>query len=352
MPKIYKWSDIKDEFTDSLLVGNGGSMALSDKFSYQSLYEKAIEKDILDQATQDIFSKFYKGSRDFERVLYRLWQAKYINQLFSISAEEIQKIQDGYILIQKALIKAVKELHPDHRALKEELFSVGNYLSHFKTVFSLNYDLIVYWSMLEYNDQYRNALKDGFITSDPLSSNSKVFAKSKIEILRTPYTGNNSATLVFYPHGNLILHRTKSREGKIQGDKASYTSILDTIVDFWEENNSIPLFVSEGTYQEKLEVISSSAYLSYVIHDQLPNGGDSLVIYGWGIGKQDMHILEQISRGNYKRIAVSVYKGTKDDEQINREISEVTERILSVAKHIDEDSIKFFDAQSEGCWNN
>lgn len=211
MPRIYEWSDIKDEFTDSLLVGNGGSMALSNNFVYESLYEKATEKENLDQATQQVFSKFYKDSHDFERVLYRLWQANYINHLFSVSDEEKQKIKDGYNLIQKALLKAVKDIHPDHRELKGQLFLVGKYLSHFKTVFSLNYDLIIYWSMLEYNDQYKNVLKDGFITSDSLISNSKVFAKSRIEILKKPYNGNNSATLVFYPHGNLILHRTKSR---------------------------------------------------------------------------------------------------------------------------------------------
>ncbi len=352
MPRIYEWSEIKDEFTDSLLVGNGGSMALSNNFVYKSLYEKATEKENLDQATQHVFSKFYNDSHDFERVLYRLWQANYINDLFSVSDEEKQKIKDGYNLIQKALLKAVKDIHPDHRELKGQLFLVGKYLSHFKTVFSLNYDLIMYWSMLEYNDQYKNVLKDGFITSDLLIYNSKVFAKNRIEILKKPYTGNNSATLVFYPHGNLILHRTKSREGKIQGHKASYTSILETIADFWEENNSLPLFVSEGTYQEKLEVISSSNYLSYVIHEELPNGGDSLVIYGWGIGKQDTHILEQIARGTYQQIAVSVYKGNKEDEQINREVEEIVQRIISTAKNIDEDNIKFFDAQSAGCWNN
>lgn len=224
---------------------------------------------------------------------------------------------------------------------------VGKYLSHFKTVFSLNYDLIIYWSMLEYNDKFRKTLKDGFMTSDSIS-NSKAFAQTQIKRLRLPYVGNNSATLVFYPHGNLILHRTKSSEGKIQGHKASYTSILDTIADFWEENNSIPLFVSAGTYQEKLEVISSSNYLSYVIHEELPNGGDSLVIYGWGIGKQDTHILEQIARGTYQQIAVSVYKGNKEDEQIDREIKEIVERIMSTAKHIDEENIKFFNAQSVG----
>jgi len=42
IPKIYEWSDIKDEFTDSLLVGNGGSMALSNNFVYKSLYEKGF----------------------------------------------------------------------------------------------------------------------------------------------------------------------------------------------------------------------------------------------------------------------------------------------------------------------
>jgi len=144
MPRIYEWSEIKDEFTDSLLVGNGGSMALSNNFVYESLYEKAREKENLDQATQQVFSKFYNNTHDFERVLYRLWQANYINHLFSVSDEEKQKIKDGYNLIQKALLKAVKDIHPDHRELKGQLFLVGKYLSHFKTVFSLNYDVNIF----------------------------------------------------------------------------------------------------------------------------------------------------------------------------------------------------------------
>ena len=89
MPRIYEWSEIKDEFTDSLLVGNGGSMALSNNFVYESLYEKAREKENLDQATQQVFSKFYNNTHDFERVLYRLWQANYIRSLAKVKTTSI-----------------------------------------------------------------------------------------------------------------------------------------------------------------------------------------------------------------------------------------------------------------------
>tara|TARA_Y100001956_G_scaffold16738_1_gene16274 strand:+ start:4368 stop:4511 length:144 start_codon:yes stop_codon:yes gene_type:complete len=47
MSEIVHWSTIKEQFQGNLLVGNGGSIALSRNFSYSSLYEYAKNKELL-----------------------------------------------------------------------------------------------------------------------------------------------------------------------------------------------------------------------------------------------------------------------------------------------------------------
>lgn len=59
MAKIYEWNDIKDEFTDGLLLGNGASMAVHPEFHYGSLFEAARVKGSL----QNRWQKFSMRSR-------------------------------------------------------------------------------------------------------------------------------------------------------------------------------------------------------------------------------------------------------------------------------------------------
>ena len=60
MSEIVQWSAIKEQFQGNLLVGNGGSIALSRKFSYSSLYEYAKDKNLLKPEAVAIFDKFQK----------------------------------------------------------------------------------------------------------------------------------------------------------------------------------------------------------------------------------------------------------------------------------------------------
>ncbi|MBV9267410.1 MAG: hypothetical protein JO061_14655 [Acidobacteriaceae bacterium] len=44
MPTIYEWTDIKGQYGDTLLLGNGASMAIDECFSYRSLKDAAAEE--------------------------------------------------------------------------------------------------------------------------------------------------------------------------------------------------------------------------------------------------------------------------------------------------------------------
>src|SRR6185295_3230928 len=58
----------------------------------------------------------------------------------------------------ESLVKAINDTHPEHKGeLAFELDSGAKFLAHFATVFSLNYDLLLYWLNLE-----KAKLRDGF----------------------------------------------------------------------------------------------------------------------------------------------------------------------------------------------
>jgi hypothetical protein len=74
----------------------------------------------------------------------------------------------------------------------------------------------------------------------------------------------------------------------------------------------------------------------------LPSLEDTLVVYGWGFGDQDQHIIKQISKSKIKKIAVSIHG---NDEVLAGNIERKLEPLGL-------DELVFFDSASDGCWNN
>ncbi|MBL0538813.1 DUF4917 family protein [Aeromonas caviae] len=86
------------------------------------------------------------------------------------------------------------------------------------------------------------------------------------------------------------------------------------------------------------------------VHEQvLPSPRDSITIYGWSIGKQDSHILQQLALAKCPRAAVSVFVGDKTGEEIK---SEITHMRKMLKEHAGIENVEFFDAASAGCWNH
>lgn len=44
---FYKWEDIKKDFTDCLLIGNGSSIAIHPSLLYNSLYSESVSRKII-----------------------------------------------------------------------------------------------------------------------------------------------------------------------------------------------------------------------------------------------------------------------------------------------------------------
>ena len=336
--KIRKWKDIRDSYTDKLLLGNGASIAVCERFRYQSLYEEASNSGRITKNLGKLFAYF--GTRDFEHILRLLREANRINKLLGIRESNTFT---SYKSLREALVETISSIHPEYNAVEGYLLAIANFMKQFHTVLSLNYDLIVYWAMLKGNDKYGKWFKDAFVNDGKFEND--------FDYLYTPQEANG-ATLVFYPHGNLILAT------EVFGDEIKLSRLdeevylLDTIIYKWRRGNYIPLFVSEGSTSDKLDAIQRSNYLDTVYDYALGQSSESLVIYGWSFRNEDEHILKALVDAEPKRVAVSVHASTEDTETYCERVEYLITNMRRKLRKTQVCHIAFFDARSEGCWNN
>lgn len=326
MTEIQQWNDIKDRFTHGLLLGNGASVAVHRGFAYPSLYEAAQANGHLNDHVAGVFDAF--GVTDFELVLRRLWQAKVVNEKLGIEAG---RVEESYALVRNALISTVHDVHISHEEARPHLEPIFGFMSGFETVVSLNYDLLVYWAVMQSKDQFGGQFKDCFLNGEFVD---------EWEEWRRPWNADRT-TLVFYPHGSLALVRGLDDQERKLAARANQ-DLLSRIVEVWESGKRVPLFVCEGTAEQKMRSIGGSAYLQRVYSEVLPVVGESLVIYGWGMGEQEKHILQRLKHAKCKRVAVSVYERNPET------VRNAEHRLQEVG--IEE--VVFFDSASPGCWNN
>jgi len=279
---------------------------------------------------QQLFDFFQ--THDFELVLRLVWQASNVNMALQIHDS---RTHIAYTRVRESLIQAVRDIHPEYTDISEQLPSIYSFLKGFNTVISLNYDLIVYWAMTYgFGIQDQHSFKDCFV-SGYFDENWQRFRES------IGYR-DRSITLVFYPHGSLILCRNAvEQESKINDQGVG---LLGSILDLWQGAQFIPLFVSEGTAHQKVSAIQNSYYLSTIYREVFTTPKDNLTIYGWGFGEHDIHILRKMANTGIRRVAISVFGN--DQAYCNRSYQIVREN-LGLHVHVD-----FFDCESNGCWNH
>lgn len=349
MVEIKQWNDIKEKYKDSLILGNGASIAFSDKFNYKSLFEEAKILDLIKSPLEKIFNKF--KTNDFEYVLNLLLKTMIVNESFGINDKEISAAYEEF---SNVLIKIIKHIHPEYSSISEKLEVAGNFLKNFKNVFSLNYDLILYWIINLMNGKEPNRFKDCFIKG---YDNCNGF-EHDWGWLRDPYSNNSKTTLIFFLHGNLCLATLYDRENKIETEikvkSQDNKNLLTEVTKKWREENCLPIFVCEGSSLLKEKSIKKNFYLSNVFYKAIPSIKDSLLVYGWSMGDEDEHILKNIGESSIMRnekgeiidqklktIAISVHEKNRDFA--NKVKIKVTNLLGDI-------NIDFYDANSQGCW--
>jgi hypothetical protein len=327
---IHQWSDIAENYCGTVLLGNGASIGIDRSFSYPSLKQHAIRHGLLTENVQRLFDYF--NTDDFELMLRLVWQANRVNLALNIVDDETR---NAYEHVRGSLIQAVRSIHPEYNEVEEQFSDIARFLSRFKTVLSLNYDLSLYWVIMFSNREFNgHSFKDCFIRGE--------FDDDWTRFRESIGQSDRRTTLIFYPHGSLVLARNiLEQEEKLE---AQGGDLLRSILRQWESSDYIPLFVSEGTSDQKVKAIHNSYYLNTVYREVIPAVGRNLTIYGWGFGEHDIHILNRLSKSVVSRIAVSVFGA--DQAYCNRAYQMIRDH---VGAHI---SVDFFDCESPGAWNH
>ena len=221
---IDAWASLRDTAWQTLLLGNGASIAIHGEFGYPTLHSVADEKELL-PTTAPIFAKL--GTTDFEHVMLACWYAEHVNGALGTPSADISA---AYAEVRTALIDAVHSVHPVHADVAADLKRVGTFASLFPTVVSLNYDLTLYWAMLLVNAANDRWFKDAFHDGE---------FQTDWEYLRRPYGLAAGATLVFYPHGSLSVARNYiGGETKIAVGAGAARDLLETITRRWSSGRA------------------------------------------------------------------------------------------------------------------
>lgn len=330
--KLHTWGDINTRFRDNLLLGNGASIAIDARLSYKSLLDEVLQARTLEDDLVSMFDYFHTS--DFELILRLLLQTRRVNEVLAIKDD---KTRDYYYALRDALISTVRDIHPTYENVEQLLSPIAEFLGNFSTVLSLNYDLLVYWAMQVGNDDRKCTwFKDCFVHG--------AFEKD-FHYLYSPHPPAEGSTLVFYPHGSLVI-ATDFCGNEVKLSRSKEDCLLDAILSRWGDKDYVPLFVSEGDTREKLRAITRSSYLNTVYDSVLSRLKGSLAVFGWSGSEQDDHIFRAIDRGGISDIAVSVYTRDPDWESY----CDRFDARIAQTRHIRHSGICYFDAESQGCW--
>ena len=293
----------------SLLVGNGASIAVSNRFGYSALRDEATLTDLAAQLFETV------GTSDFELVLHRLGISLKINESCGLETEVIEHV---YEQIKAALIAAVHTVHLPHNVYYPNN-ELGDEFQSYSSIYSTNYDLLLYWAMLDTDCHVDNAVVDLF--------NGLYFDRDR--------DNDTDSTRLMYLHGALHLFLDDNKVcRKRTGRDLSILNQLDV------DGIARVHFVSEGTWQAKRARIRSSDYLRYC-YEQLREDSGNIVIFGHSLNPDtDQHILNALLRHPNRVFAVSLHAEGLNNQDIQDSMNQYRAKFQGV----DTTRIVFFDS--------
>lgn len=328
--------------TKHLLMGNGFSMAYDHKiFSYNALY------DFIENLQDQTLSKLFKviNTKNFEQVMRQLDNFIEMAKAFDEKGELIKSLTEANELLQKSLIDAVSELHPEHVFEVDEKYSqacyrfLNEFLENDGKVFSTNYDLLLYWVLIR--NESKRAI-DGF--GKELLNPREVKFNQEDPVWDDLYWGKHKdEQSVFHVHGTLPIFDTGTEiEKEVYRDR---TYLLKNIKERMD-HKEYPIFVTAGDGQEKLKHIYHNRYLTYC-YENLCKIEGSLIVFGFGFGEYDFHIIDAINKA-------AKYGAPSGEKLFSVYIGVYDENALEYIKTIEDKfmlKVNIYDARTAPVWN-
>ncbi len=270
-----------------VLLGNGFSIGAHAKFSYGTLYEQAKQATLPDHV-MELFDCF--GTTNFEQVMRQLDNAQRLADHYRlVPTDDDRDMRSDYEALKDALVSAIADTHPavPGEVGENKLSSCSAFLDRFHTIFTTNYDLLLYWASV-------SQFQDGFGREQDTPEEYVVFRQESVR-----------GKFIYFLHG--ALHLTTAG-GEVRKFVWSTTGIpLMQQVEAALDQRHYPLVVSEGSHTDKAIRIEASSYLSWAFR-RFENIQGTLFTYGSALSHQDRHLLEAIARNQrLKSLVVGVY---------------------------------------------
>ena len=356
-----------------LLLGNGFSIALfPDRFRYGSLLGAADFSRYPE--ARKAFDQL--GTTDFEVVIKALRDAVALLPLYSAETDAPTRMQEHAEALKELLIQAIAGRHPERPAdiTEKQYRACRTFLAHFVgesrdfkrlggkdrrgNIYTLNYDLLLYWTLL--HDQVvdwnaGNPLASLVEQTEPLEHDDGFRAPEDdpaAAYVTWEAEGGADSQNIHFLHGGLHLYDEGPELQKKCWERSGGIPLVDQIRAALDAGK-FPLFVSEGDSRGKLTRIRHSGYLqrslkSFAGMCRNPGIGGSLFIFGHSLAPNDEHALRHIEKGKIAQVYVSIYGDP--DSDYNRLIIRRAQRMAIARNDRNPLTITFFDSASAAIW--
>ena len=281
------------------------------------------------------------GQCDFEYTLRHLTVARDVLSRYEKTTAKTtvvrKAIKEDIEKIKNALIQAIADGHPSYPScIKDEQYnSCFKFLKHFERgrKYTFNYDLLLYWVYMHFKERPEGEkleMDDGF-----RSSNSEYTVTWEI--------GNEIEQNLYYLHGAIHIFNSEAGIEKYTWQNTGIP-IKDQVQESLE-NSKYPIFITEGSKQQKAKRIRESAYLGRSF-SSLKSIGGSLFIFGHSLGDGDDHVFDHINKkSKVKKIFVSVYGDIEEPHN-----KKLIKKVESWEKNYPAKEYFYYDAETAEVW--
>jgi hypothetical protein len=142
-------------------LGNGFGIAYdANIFSYKALFKSVDWSNAA--RVQRVFEEL--KTWDFELAIRNLEIAAGIADIYELGDNAAATLRDDADFLKDALIRAIQETHPAHifEVDLNRLRTTAEFLRNFERLFNLNYDLLLYWTLVQPDAGLSKSFTDGF----------------------------------------------------------------------------------------------------------------------------------------------------------------------------------------------
>uniref|UniRef100_UPI0021DFD470 DUF4917 family protein n=1 Tax=Granulicella arctica TaxID=940613 RepID=UPI0021DFD470 len=298
-----------------------------------------------------------------------LRQAVLLLPLYGGDTNAQAKMNSHADALKELLVQAIAGKHPERPSDVNDVQyrACRKFLAHFVgesrnndkdlrgCVYTLNYDLLLYWTFL--HDQSLTPYPDihGMMTVEAAEflQHDDGFRAPDEELDAEYVTWDAEAAHkqnVHFLHGALHLFDYGSQLQKKCWQRSGGKPLIDQIRSALEKGR-FPLFVSEGSSSGKIERIRHSAYLHKGLRSFRGNCDQpkpAIFIFGHSLADNDAHVLKQIEKGRCGQLFVSLYGDSSS--VINQAITARAELLKSRRHPRAPLEVLFYDSSSAHVW--